>query len=291
MKSLLKNSLVNSMKDVIVIGQGPSGISCAIYLKRFNVDVTVIAKDYGALETKAVIENYYGIDSIDGKELIQKGIDQAKKLGIEVINDEVISIETYPSLEVVTKNDKYQAKAIYLATGKSKEKIFKKGFKDFEGKGISYCATCDGFFYRKKKIGIIGSGDYMLNELSVLRNFTDDIIVFSNKDLNIKEKVVKEEIIEFYGNEKLEGVKTKDNDYKLDGVFVALGNLDGFSIAKHIGLLLDDKKNIVVKDYMTNIDGVFAGGDVIGGLLQVSKAVSDGANAAVSINKYLKSRK
>ena len=131
----------------------------------------------------------------------------------------------------------------------------------------------------------------MLNELSVLRNFTDDIIVFSNTDLDIKEKVVKEEIVEFYGNERLEGIKTKDNDYKLDGIFVALGNLDGFSIAKHIGLSLDDKKNIVVKDFMTNIDGVFAGGDVIGGLLQVSKAVSDGANAAVSIKKYIESRK
>ena len=131
----------------------------------------------------------------------------------------------------------------------------------------------------------------MLNELSVLRNFSDDIIVFSNTDLDIKEKVVKEEIVEFYGNERLEGIKTKDNDYKLDGVFVALGNLDGFSIAKHIGLSLDDKKNIVVKDFMTNIDGVFAGGDVIGGLLQVSKAVSDGANAAVSIKKYIESRK
>ena len=131
----------------------------------------------------------------------------------------------------------------------------------------------------------------MLKELEVLRNFSNDIIVFSSIDLDIKEKIVKEEIIEFYGNEKLEGVKTINNDYKLDAVFIALGSMDGLSIAKHLGLILDEKNNIVVNDYMSNIEGVFAGGDVIGGLLQVSKAVSDGANAAVSINKYLKSRK
>ena len=279
------------MKDVIVIGQGPSGISCAIYLKRFNLNPIVIAKDFGALETKATIENYYGIESIDGKELIQKGIDQAKKLGIEVINEEVISIENYGTFEVITNKNKYEGKAVYLAVGKAKAKLNKKGLKEFEGKGISYCATCDGFFFRKKRIGIVGSGDYMLKELEVLRNFSDDIIVFSSSDLDIKEKVVKDEIIEFYGDDKLEGVKTINDDYKLDAVFIALGSLDAFSIAKHLGLILDEKNNIIVNDYMSNIEGVFAGGDVIGGLLQVSKASSDGANAAFSINKYLKSRK
>ena len=279
------------MKDVIVIGQGPSGISCAIYLRRFNLNPIVIAKDFGALETKATIENYYGIESIDGKELIQKGIDQAKKLGIEVINEEVISIENYGTFEVITNKNKYEGKAVYLAVGKAKAKLNKKGLKEFEGKGISYCATCDGFFFRKKRIGIVGSGDYMLKELEVLRNFSDDIIVFSSSDLDIKEKVVKDEIVEFYGNDKLEGVKTINDDYKLDAVFIALGSLDAFSIAKHLGLILDEKIIIVVNDYMSNIEGVFAVGDVIGGLLQVSKARSDGANAAFSINKYLKSRK
>ena len=167
------------MYDVIIIGQGPAGISCAIYLKRYNLNPLVIAKDYGALEVNSMIENYYGIKSIDGQELIKSGIDQAKELGIDIINEEVINIETYPSFEVVTAKNKYQTKSIFLATGKSRSKIYAKGFKELEGKGISYCATCDGFFYRKKRIGIIGSGDYMLSELDVLRNFTNDIIIFS----------------------------------------------------------------------------------------------------------------
>ena len=279
------------MYDVVVIGQGPAGISCAIYLKRFNLNPLVIAKDYGTLSINTKIENYYGIESIDGKELIQKGIDQAKSLGIEVINEEVLDIETYPSLEVITKNNRYQAKSIFLALGKSKEKAFIKGLKDYEGKGVSYCATCDGFFYRKKKIGIIGSDDYMLKELDVLKNFSNDIYVFSDKELDIEGvNVINEKIIEVYGNDYLEGVKTINDDYKIDGLFVALGSQNGFSFAKHLGIMLDENNNIVVNNYMTNIDGIFAGGDVIGGLLQIVKAASDGANAAIEIKKYLKDR-
>lgn len=279
------------MYDVIIIGQGPAGISCAIYLKRYNLNPLIIAKDYGALEVNSTIENYYGIKSIDGQELIKNGIEQAKELGIEIINEEVLSIESYPSLEVVTKNNKYQSKALFLATGKSRNKVFIKGFKELEGKGISYCATCDGFFYRKKKIGIMGSGDYMLSELDVLRNFSDDITIFSNDKIEgLKERVVSDKIIEFYGEDKLEGVKTFNNDYKLDAMFVALGSQNGFSFAKHLGILLDDNNNIITKDYMTNIEGIFAGGDVIGGLLQIVKAANDGANAATQIKKYLENK-
>lgn len=279
------------MYDVIIIGQGPAGISCAIYLKRYNLNPLVIAKDYGALEVNSMIENYYGIKSIDGQELIKSGIDQAKELGIEVINEEVINIETYPSFEVVTAKNKYQTKSIFLATGKSRSKIYAKGFKELEGKGISYCATCDGFFYRKKRIGIIGSGDYMLSELDVLRNFTNDIIIFSDKEIEgIEEKVVYDKITEFYGNDVLEGVKTANNDYPLDAIFVALGSQNGYTFAKHLGLLLDKDNNIIVNDYMTNIEGIFAGGDVIGGLYQIVKAASDGAIAATKIKKYLENK-
>ena len=96
------------MYDVVIIGQGPAGISCAIYLKRYNINPLVIAKDLGTLEIDTTIENYYGIQSINGKDLINNGINQAKALGIEIINDEVLDIVSYPSLEVITKNNKYQ---------------------------------------------------------------------------------------------------------------------------------------------------------------------------------------
>jgi len=276
------------MYDTIVIGQGPAGISCAIYLKRYNLNPLVIAKGYGTLSKDTLIENYYGIDSINGRDLIKKGIEQAKKLGIEVINEEVINIENIENFEVITKNNKYHAKTIFLATGKERERVIVKGFKQFEGKGISYCATCDGFFYRKKKIGIMGSGDYMLSELDVLKNFTNDIIIFSKENLDLPFKVVNDEIVEFYGDEQLKGVKTSNGNYELDAMFVALGSQNGFTFAKHLGIILDDFDNIEVdNNFMTNLEGVFAGGDVIGGLLQIAKAVSDGANAATKIKKYL----
>ena len=276
------------MFDVIIIGKGPAGISCAIYLKRYNLNPLVIAKDYGTLSNNSLIENYYGIESINGRELIDKGVEQAKKLGIEIKEEEVLSIENYDNYEVITKNNTYKAKAIFLATGKTREKVFTKGFKDFEGKGISYCATCDGFFYRKKKIGIMGSGDYMLSELEVLKNFTNDIIIFSDEKIESEFEVVNDKIIEFYGEEKLQGVKTKEKEYELDAMFVALGSQSGFSFSKHLGIVLDEFDNIEVdENYMTNIEGIFAGGDVIGGLLQIAKAVSDGAIAATKIKKYL----
>lgn len=276
------------MIDVIIIGKGPAGISCAIYLKRYNLNPLVIAKDYGTLSNNSLIENYYGIESINGRELIDKGVEQAKKLGIEIKEEEVLSIENYDNYEVITKKNTYKAKAIFLATGKTREKVFTKGFKEFEGKGISYCATCDGFFYRKKKIGIMGSGDYMLSELEVLKNFTNDIIIFSNEKIESEFEVVNDKIIEFYGEEKLQGVRTKEKEYELDAMFIALGSQSGFSFSKHLGIVLDEFDNIVVdENYMTNLEGIFAGGDVIGGLLQVAKAVSDGAIAATRIKKYL----
>ena len=279
------------MYDVIVIGQGPAGISCAIYLKRYNINPLVIAKDLGTLEIDTTIENYYGIQSIKGRDLINNGIKQAKDLGIDIIKEEVLDISSYPSLEVITKNNKYETKSIFLALGKSKEKVYIKGLKEFEGKGVSYCATCDGFFYRNKKIGIIGSGDYMLLELEVLKNLSKDIYVFSDKKIDIEGvNVINEEILEVYGEEVLKGLKTTENDYKLDALFVALGSQTGLTFAKHLGLFLDDKNNIVVNNYMTNIDGIFAGGDVIGGLPQIVKAVSDGAHAALEIKKYLKDK-
>ena len=257
------------MYDCIVIGKGPSGISCAIYLKRFNKNVLVIGKDYGSLGRAKVIDNYYGVESISGLELAKKGEEQAKNLGIEVITDEVLEIE---DLTIKTKNNSYQAKSIYLATGKANNANI-PGINDVV---VSYCAICDGFFYRKKKIALIGSGDYLNHELEVLKNFTSDITVYDNlTDLKLKSVFGKKVVI------------SKGIEEIFDGIFIALNN-DSLAISKHLGILMDDNNKFITDNFKTNIKGIFAGGDSITGLDQVSTAVSDGAKAAIEINKFLK---
>ncbi len=278
--------------DIIVIGNGPAGISCAIYLKRFNLNPIVIGNGYGSLE-KATIENYYGIESITGKDLIDLGIKQAKNLGIEVINTEVLSIEQEEKFKIITPIGKYDCDAVFLGIGMPRQKIKLPRLEEFEGKGISYCAICDGFFYKQKNIGIIGSGDYMLSELATLERFTSNITIFTD-GVSLENKdhlVVTDKLTKIIGNDKFEGLSTDNNDYKLDGLFIANGSASPISFSRHLGLATDKLNYLVVnEDYMTNIPGIFAGGDVIGGLLQVSKAVADGAIAANKIKEYLKNK-
>lgn len=276
--------------DVIIIGKGPCGISCAIYLKRYGYNPLVIGKDFGALEKAHNIENYYGINSISGLDLGNYGVNQAKNLGIDVITDEVLDIEILDGYSVVCKNNTYYTKAIMLALGASRNRLALAD--KFEGIGVSYCATCDGFFYRKKKTAIVGSGEYMLHELEVLKRIIPDLTILTNgEDLsynNIDIPVIKDKIVSFNGSEHLESITTENDTYLFDGCFIAIGSQGGFSIAKHLGIALDNDSIIVDENMMTNIPGIFAGGDVVKGLRQIAKAVSDGALAATQISKYLK---
>lgn len=273
--------------DSIVIGSGPSGISCAIYLKRFNLNVLVIGMPTSALNSNIKIENYYGFDSISGIDLYNNGISQTKKIGIEVLEDEVTKIETGKTFSVYTPNSIFEAKTIYLATGKKRKSLNIKGLDNFVGKGISYCAICDGFLYRNKRIAVVGSGSYMKEELEVLKRFSKDVLVFSNGKSN-DSSYINEEIVEFIGDDYLKQIKTKNNYYDVDACFIAEGTQDSTTFAKHLGIIVDEKNNIIVNNYQTNVPGLFAGGDAIGGLLQVSKAVSDGALASNEIRNYLK---
>lgn len=276
--------------DCIIVGYGPCGVSCAVYLKRYGFNPLIIGKDYGALQKAHIIENYYGINAISGVELAKAGINQAKALGIDVVTDEVLEIDPFDGYKVICKNNTYEANSVMLAVGSNRNK-FSKASK-FEGNGVSYCATCDGFFYRKKKVGIVGNSSYMLHELEVLKNMIPDITLFTNGlplEVEVEDvKIVNDKITELLGNEHLTDVACGDTKYPIDGLFIALGSASGFSIAKHIGLALDGNNIKVDSEMKTNIPGIYAGGDAIGGLLQVSKAISDGAIAATSISKFLK---
>lgn len=277
----------------IIIGMGPSGISCAIYLKRFGIEPLVLGKDYGALEKAHLIENYYAKGPVSGKDLVMDGIKEAYKLGVTINHDEVIAIDYLDKgFLVTTKKATYEADTIYLAVGKSRNSL--SYAKKYEGKGVSYCASCDGFFYRKKKVALIGYNSYMAHELAILAKLIDDITIFTDGnelevEVDSKYKVVKDKIVDFMGEDSFTGIKTEKEIYEFNGCFIALGSASGFSLAKHLGIILDENNNIVVnKNMETNIKGIYAGGDAIGGILQVVKAASDGASAAYELNKALK---
>ena len=282
------------MLDIVVIGSGPAGVSAAVYLKRFNLNVTVINKGETALKTAHQIDNYYGYYGISGNDLYEKGINQLESLGIDIINETVLSIEVYDKFIITTDKGVYEANKVILATGKSRNKLKVKNAREYEMKGLSYCATCDGFFYRNKKIGIIGSGSAMLHELSFLKNMSPYITVFTDgEDVMIEGvRVVKEKIVSLYGDEFLEGVTTEDRDHAVDGLFVAIGDASTFDFIKHLGIATDDKNNVIVdSNYQTNIKNLYAIGDAIGGVLQITKASYDGMMVAYSINNERKNRK
>ena len=284
--------------DVIIIGSGPAGISASLYTKRSNLNTLIISKGIGSLEKVEKIENYYGLEKVlSGKELETRGIEQAKKLGIEIINDEVISIEYNGKYNVETINSKFIGKKVILATGSSRKKPDIKGISEFEGKGISYCAICDGFFFKDKNVAVLGNKEYAIHEAEQLKNVTDKVTILTNgqpivQNRNNNLKVNEKEIREFRGESKLEEIEFTDNSKeKVDGIFIAMGSASSSDLARKLGVLLDENNNIIVNENMeTNIKGLFACGDCIGGTLQISKSVYEGMKAALCVIKQIKEK-
>jgi thioredoxin reductase (NADPH) len=278
--------------DCIIIGAGPTGISCSINLFRRKVNTLVLYKDLGSLSKAPKIENYYGVSAISGTELALKGIEQLDYFKIPHYNETVYEINDNTNyFEVITNNNKYQGKTILLSTGAARNPLSIKGAKELDGKGLSYCVKCDGFFYRNKKVGIIGNTDYMFHELKYLEELTDDIIIFTDsKELtrDTKYQVVKDKLISIDGADYVESITTEKDNYILDGLFVALDFPNALAFAKNMGISANATFINIDKNYMTNIKGIFAGGDSTGGLLQVSKAAYDGLLISDSIKNYLK---
>lgn len=282
------------MKQIIIIGYGPAGISAAIYLKRAGIDPFVIGKDHGSFSMgHEIVDNYYGFpEPILGKQLILNGLEQAKHMDIKLADESVIGLsEDVSGFIVKTEQHNYHAKAVLLATGKRRLSLTKPGFKKLLGKGISLCATCDGFFYRKKKLALIGDGKYMLQELSHLERVTDDITIFTNGQpltVDVKQPVVTDPIKSFIGSPKLKAIHTTNGSFDIDGAFVAIGTPSALEFAQTLGIIMDKQNIVVDQDYQTNVPGLFAAGDIIGGKLQIAKAVYDGMMVAESIYEYLK---
>lgn len=280
------------MYDVIIVGAGPAGVSAGLYAKRANKEVLIIYNGESNLEKAHLIDNYYGFDGgITGKDLYESGIKQAISLGIEVKKEEVLHIEKESSFKVKTESQEYEGKTLILATGNKKLRPNINGILEFEGKGISYCAICDGFFYRKKNVVVIGSGKFANSEANDLKNIANSVKILTNGEeleTETEFEVVKTKIKEIKGDTKVRSIEFEDGTtLEVDGIFVALGEAGGADFAKKIGVLTKGDSIIVNEDMETNVEGLYSCGNSTGGLLQVCKAVYEGAVAGLSAVNYL----
>lgn len=293
--------------DFVIIGSGPAGYSAAIYAARYKMNVLLIGEMPGGIAGSAHdIRNYPGFKQISGMELIMKMIEQVKNLKVPIKQDSVIDIEkTKQGFLIQTKKEKIIAKKILIATGTQRRELGILREKELTGKGISYCPTCDAGFYQNKIVAVVGGGDAALTAALLLAKFAKTVYIiyrkgeFSkaegswvdevNKTKNIK-VLFNEEIKEFLGKDKLEKIKLKSNkELQIDGLFIEIGGTPNTKLAQRLNLELKEGSIIVDKNQETNVNGIFAAGDVSDRpFKQIICASGDGATACYSAFKQLR---
>lgn len=289
------------MEQLIIVGAGPAGVSAALYAIRLGVTPLVIHNGIGALKKASIIENYYGLPApISGEKLYETGLSQLKALNIPVAEEELLSIAYDNGVyQVQTSFHSYESQAIILATGAKRNPITLKEAKKYEGNGISYCAVCDGFFFRNKNVGILGNGDYALHEAKVLEPLAKAVTIFTNGltetfDSSVlgNIQVNHKKLLSVGGENSLEWITFEDGSkLNIDGLFVALGTAGSTDIAKKLGLILKDNHIMIETDTSTMLPGFFAAGDCTGGMMQIAKAVYEGAQAGTKAVKFIKNTK
>lgn len=286
------------MTDILIIGSGPAGISAALYAARAGMDTLVVSSGQSALFKAHMIENYYG-GSIPGDELYEKGIAQAKELGIEIKEDQVVGLGFDGNFIVTGEKSQYKAKSVIIATGSARKAPPLPGLSEFEGRGVSYCAVCDGFFHRGKNVAVLGSGTYALHEAMELSPIAESVTIltdgqipeFSLPDSVTNISVDTGKIKELTGEELLSSVVFEDGKtLDVSGVFVAIGTAGSSDLARKLGAVTEGTKIAVNGEMATNIPGLYAAGDCTPGMLQVAKAVYQGAEAATSAIKFVRSQ-
>lgn len=291
--------------DVIIIGLGASGVSASIYAKRSGLNVCVV--NYGVpggiISTSSIVENYPGIKSISGSDFAFNLFEHFNSLNIPLYNEEVINIKNGDIKTVITTNNEYKAKKIIICSGRKPKKLGIKNEDKYMGRGISYCATCDGNLYKNKKVCVVGGGNSALESAIYLSNICEVVYVIVRKDkfigseslikdvLNKDNVVVKfnSVIEEIVGNDVVESIKIKDEEIKLSGIFINIGYEPSIGILKGLNLKMDNNYIVVDKNMETSVKGIYAAGDIIKkDLYQLVTAVSDGAIAATNVFKSIK---
>lgn len=285
------------MEKLIIAGAGPAGVSAALYAARSGITPIVLHKDGGALEKAVKIENYYGFpEPISGKELFANGLAQLESLQVPVFREELLSVAYDGEYTVCTSEHTWHTQSLILATGTKRNTLALKELKKYEGSGISYCAICDGFFYRGKEVAVLGNGVYALHEAKVLEPLASKVTILTNgKDPSFDLgalgtiQVNSKKILRAGGDRSLSYVELEDQEIlEISGLFVALGTADSNDIARKLGLVIQNNHILTESDTSTALPGLFAAGDCTGGLLQIAKAVYEGALAGTKAVNFLK---
>ncbi|HFC76962.1 MAG TPA: hypothetical protein ENJ27_01915 [Candidatus Moranbacteria bacterium] len=301
--------------DIIIIGAGPAGLSASVYASRYGLKNIVVGEISGGLVTQTYeIGNWLGEKNISGFEFTQKAVEHVKSLGAEIITSSVDEIkeDKENTFNVLLANgDSIKSKTILIATGSKHRKLGVAGEKEFLGKGISYCATCDGFFYKEKTVGIVGGSDSAASAALYMSNIAKKVYLIYRKNklraerfwINSLEKTKNVEIIyntnikKIEGDNKIEKILL-DNPFKnstelsLDGLFIEIGFIPNIELTKNFGVSVDEDGYIKIeKDGRTTVRGIWAAGDITNGsnkFKQIITATAEGAIAINSIQSYLR---
>ncbi len=307
------------MYDLVIIGSGPAGLSAAVYAKRAGLNMIIIEKNPvsgGQIIDTYEVDNYLGIPGVNGFDLGTKFREHADKLGAEFVDGLVTGIECVdqgsdtkaPVYKVKTEDAEYETHTVILATGAHHSKLGIPGEEEYIGKGVSYCATCDGAFYRGKVTAVNGGGDVAVEDAIFLARFCSKVYLIHRRDELRATKILQDELFgldnveviwdsvvkEVKGEDKvshitIENVKNKDlNDIDVDGLFVAIGIHPSTELFADI-VKLDDKGYVIAnEDGATSAPGIFVAGDSRKKRLrQIVTAVADGANAVTSVQDFL----
>ena len=302
--------------DVIIIGAGPAGYTAGIYCSRARHDTVLISGllPGGQLMNTTDVENYPGFDEgIMGPDLMQIMRKQTERMGTKIIDDVVTSVDfSQNSLKVSTASTNFEAKTVIVCTGATPRKIGIEGEQTFAGKGVSYCATCDGAFFRDQELAVVGGGDSCMEEATFLTKFASKVHIIHRRDEFRASKIMQERalnnekiivhwnntVLDIKGDQKVQRVILKDTKTEeetsidLAGVFVAIGHEPNTSLFKD-QLNLDENGYIILnKNTQTSVDGVFSAGDVHDHRYrQAVTAAGYGCMAAIDVDKYLSEQK
>lgn len=298
--------------DVIIIGSGPAGLSAAIYAQRAKLSTIIIEANYisgGQVVNTYEVDNYPGLPGISGMDLSTTLRDHAEKMGSEFVWDQVLKLELDGKVKkVVTKDEEYKSRTILLATGAKHRQLGVPGEQKLAGSGVSYCATCDGAFFKDKAVAVIGGGDVALEDAIFLARICKKVYLIHRRDEFRASKIIQDNLFaqenvevlwnsvvtEIKGDFQVKSLTVRDvkskeeKELEADGCFIAVGIIPNSELAQ--GQLELDAGGYVVagEDGASSIPGVFAAGDVRTKLLrQIITAASDGANCITSIQNYL----